>query len=110
MNRRLTSRSEEETYNPMDGVANLADVMLCLAVGIMLALVVNMKIDIGSWAYKDDSQSSVDTENALVIEEENLEAVEDDAAPVDDESMQRLGTVYYDEASGKYYIVNENIG
>ncbi|MDR0916853.1 MAG: DUF2149 domain-containing protein [Oscillospiraceae bacterium] len=36
----------DDELNPMDGVTNLADVMLVLAVGIMLALVINWNIDI----------------------------------------------------------------
>lgn len=37
-----------EEVNPMEGVANLADVMLVLAVGMMLALVVAWNVDIAS--------------------------------------------------------------
>ena len=32
---------ESESINPMDGVANLADVMLVFACGLMLALIIN---------------------------------------------------------------------
>ena len=40
--------AESEDVNPMEGVANLADVMLVLAVGMMLALVVAWNVDIAS--------------------------------------------------------------
>ncbi|MBR2512274.1 MAG: DUF2149 domain-containing protein, partial [Firmicutes bacterium] len=36
----------EEDANPMSGVSNLADVMLVLAVGIMLALIMNWHISV----------------------------------------------------------------
>ena len=35
--------------NPMDGVSNMSDAMLVLAVGIMLALVINWKIKLKQW-------------------------------------------------------------
>ena len=39
-------RAEDTAVNPMDGLGNLADAMLVLAVGIMLALVLNWKLDL----------------------------------------------------------------
>ena len=48
--RRLSSRrmvdNGESVVNPMEGLGNLADAMLVLAVGIMLALILNWKLDV----------------------------------------------------------------
>ena len=50
MKRKLHRDDREggEEVNPMEDVANLADVMLVLAVGMMLALVVAWNVDIAS--------------------------------------------------------------
>ena len=40
--RSLRSRSDDAPVNPMDSISNLADAMLVLAVGIMLALIINL--------------------------------------------------------------------
>jgi hypothetical protein len=39
-------RYDGSIINPMDGLGNLADAMLVLAVGIMLALVIHWNIDV----------------------------------------------------------------
>lgn len=107
--RRLNSRSETEGVNPLDGVANLADVMLILAVGIMLALVINWNVDIGTLAYdtKQPQDSNVDIENALSFENDDMEKIESETEQVDGSGLEKLGTVYFDEDTGKYYIINE---
>ena len=46
--RSLRSRSDDAPVNPMDSISNLADAMLVLAVGIMLALIINWNVDISS--------------------------------------------------------------
>ena len=46
--RSLCSRSDDAPVNPMDSIGNLADAMLVLAVGIMLALIINWNVDISS--------------------------------------------------------------
>ena len=48
MLRERRRRRQEAEVNPMDGVANLADAMLVLAVGIMLALILNWNVDISA--------------------------------------------------------------
>ena len=109
MKKKLRSRfgagGSEDSVNPMESVANLADVMIVLAVGIMLALIINWNVDIGVIAYKNDATLKIGAENALVLDEENIEEVRDNEEKVDSEDMERFGTVYFDESSGKYYII-----
>lgn len=107
-NRRLGARDEGAgLVNPLDGVANLADVMLILAVGIMLALVMNWNVDIGTMAYDKKPAQDVDTENAMTFEDENMQKIEGEEGEVDGSGLEKLGTVYFDEATGKYYIIDE---
>ena len=104
---RLSSAGSEESVNPMDGVANLADVMIVLAVGIMLALIINWNVDIGAMMYTRDNIQSEDTDNAIALDSDSIEEVDEDVEQIDSEGMEKLGSVYFDEATGKYYIISE---
>lgn len=89
---RLTRQfHHEEDVNPMEGTSNLADAMLVLAVGIMLALIMNWNVDL---------TDVVDMEelDADSLSEEEVEVVEQDQA------LQEKGVVYQDPDTGKYYI------
>ena len=97
-NRRIR-RSEPEA-NPMDGLGNLADAMLVLAVGIMLALIVNWKVDITSIA---SQQTHEDTQEQIPIAEEDMS--ESSSDELDQEDLQRIGALYYDEERGVYYAI-----
>ena len=97
--------SFEENINPMDGVANLADVMIVLAVGIMLALIINWNVDIGAIAHINEDIQNAEVENAIEIDSDSIEEVDQDTELIDSEGMDKLGSVYYDEETGKYYII-----
>ncbi|MDR1183359.1 MAG: DUF2149 domain-containing protein [Coriobacteriales bacterium] len=86
-----SSNLREEPINPLDGVANLADIMLVLSVGIMLALVINWNIDLtGLVSRMESAGDQGDTE-------------------VDEGRMQEIEVrVYQDTQTGKYYVVDEN--
>ena len=92
-------RREESEVNPMDGVANLSDAMLILAVGIMLALILNWNVDISAVRGQ-----TADTEEALTFTEEDLTQSE---AQEGQGELEKLGAVYYDPATGLYYIIEE---
>lgn len=94
-------RAREEAVNPMDGLSNLSDAMLILAVGIMLALILNWNVDISAVR---GGETTADTEEALAFTEEDFTQTEETAGEGD---LQRLGAVYYDAASGTYYIIEE---
>ena len=102
---RLGSGNFDDNVNPMDGVANLADVMIVLAVGIMLALIINWNLDIGAIAYTKDNTQSVDIENAIALDSDSIEEVDKETEQIDSEDMEKLGSVYFDETTGKYYII-----
>ena len=84
----------------MDGVANLADAMLVLAVGIMLALILNWNVDISAVR----GQADPETEEALTFTEEDLTQSE---AQEGQGELKKLGAVYYDPETGLYYIIEE---
>jgi len=102
--RRLSSKRisyvTETTANPMDGLGNLADAMLVLAVGIMLALILNWKVDIT--AVGASAEPVQDAPQQIAIDENDLSAPEEQP---DEDEMKRVGELYYDEDSGTYYAV-----
>ena len=98
----------EETVNPMESVANLADIMIVLAVGIMLALIMHWNVDVGVRLYTGAGAGrGAEAEDALLIEGEDIEEVTEVAEQVNREDMEKLGAVYFDRATGKYYIISE---
>ena len=107
LRRRYSSGNADESVNPMDGVANLADVMLILAVGIMMALVIHWNVDIGMVAYLPDELPYTNADNAIILDGGMLDDAADYTEQIDSGEMERLGTVFYDETTGKFYIVVE---
>ncbi len=92
-------RAEDSPVNPMDGLGNLADAMLVLAVGIMLALILNWKLDITTVS----AQEPEETETHIAIDEQDMRDTQ--AQELDEEKLQRVGALYYDEESGVFYAV-----
>lgn len=100
----LRARQTEEPVNPMDSVSNLADAMLVLAVGIMLALILNWNVDISGVQASESAQASAPT----AFEQDDLTAAQEDAQTIEAD-LTEMGKVYYDKETGTYYIV-ENPG
>lgn len=98
--------NELDRANPMDGVSNMSDAMLVLAVGIMLALVINWKVDL---------QIVGKNFNVENVDENKLDEVDiDKQTPVSNISFEDIeskykksGTVYTDVTTGKTYVVVE---
>lgn len=97
--------SESEGVNPIEGVANLADAMLILAVGAMLALIINWHVDINP----KEVSSSPQTDTAVTFTGEDMTPVDGEDNPTGDD-MKKLGTVYYDENTDTYYIIGAQAG
>ena len=98
--RSLCSRSDDAPVNPMDSISNLADAMLVLAVGIMLALIINWNVDIS--AGKTEQAASAGP--AISFEQDDLTESQDDAKTIEGD-LTEMGKVYYDQETGTYYIV-----
>lgn len=97
--RRQSSRMEEEVVNPMASVANLVDAMLVLAVGIMLALINSWNLNIsqnGQVTEKVDKKDAVSS-----FSDKDLDKTKES----DSSSLEKQGTVYYDKATDRYYII-----
>lgn len=93
--RRLAgSWNREEDLDPMTGVANLADVMLVFACGLMVALVLRWNVNLGV------TQQLTDDRLQEVTGSEQL----DQQALLGDR-YQSEGTVYRDTETGKLYII-----
>ena len=84
---RLRVARKKESFNPMDGMANLADVMLVFACGLLIALIASWNVDINRYEIEkaDGAQKTIETET----------------------DMEEMGTVYKDPQTGKYYIVED---
>lgn len=97
---KLSIRSErEEDVNPMESVANLVDAMLVLACGLMLALIINWNVDVGSGgSLKEMNQGQEVTELGGTSSGE-LSALEG--------NYEEMGLVYRDPETGKYYLVQK---
>ena len=90
-------RAEDTAVNPMDGLGNLADAMLVLAVGIMLALVLNWKLDLTAVSAEPEA-----TEAPIEISEDDMQSTSEE---LDADALQKVGALYYDEATGTYYAI-----
>ena len=93
-------REEEAGVNPMDGLGNLADAMLVLAVGIMLALIINWKVDIT--AVSAAAEPEPEPEQIPISQEDMQDAPAD---ILNEETLRRIGALYYDEETGTYYAI-----
>ena len=98
--RSLRSRSDDAPVNPMDSISNLADAMLVLAVGIMLALIINWNVDIT--APKTEQPAA-----PVPFDESELTEAPDGAEVLEGGELQEMGTVYYDAENNTYYIVQK---
>ena len=93
---RGSSLREEEDVQPMQYVANLTDVMLVLACGLMAAVITFWRVDL--------------TRIQTAIEQDNLDKI--DAADVIESSgnvstggLTNKGVVYEDPKTGDLYII-----
>ena len=95
---RLRVKRHESRFNPMDGMANLADVMLVFACGLIVALIFHWNVDVNSG---NNASVDVPTEKYEVegMDENNLQSIEAGAG------MEEMGKVYRDPKTGKYFVV-----
>ena len=98
--RSLRSRSDDASVNPMDSISNLADAMLVLAVGIMLALIINWNVDI-------TAPKTAQPAAPVPFDESELTEAPDGAEVLEGGELQEMGTVYYDAENNTYYIVQK---
>lgn len=101
----ITDFGQEEGVNPMDGVSNMSDAMLVLAVGIMLALVINWKIDVKD--IYENQKENLNTEDLKEIEVDDRRSTSDVSFEDLEKNYRKTGSVYTDTRTGKTYVVVE---
>jgi hypothetical protein len=90
-----------EDINPLDGMANLADIMLVFACGLMLALIINWNVDIGGLSGK-----TVTVQQGREVTAQLHNAQTEDGADLSkSDQYEEMGVVYKDPATGKMYLV-----
>ncbi len=116
-----TRFNESNDVNPLSYTGNMSDAMLILAVGIMLALIIHWNVDVSTSGgtmsdagmtlqQQSDGQggdSAVDKDNAVSFEGDDLQEIDDSQDLSQGGGMDKLGEVYYDAGSGKYYVVKQ---
>lgn len=87
----------EEDVNPNAYIINIADCMLVLMLGFLVALITRYGVDLNqeSQTNRADVQDIIGIEVVMDVDKDGK---------VDDQYQQR-GAVYYDEKTGKYYFV-----
>ena len=95
--KKLRPQGRIDELDPMASLANLADVMLVFACGLLLALVQFWQIDISV------AQEVIPDNKVTQIEDP--EDITDKLKSTDGSAYLDLGRVYMDPATGKYYMV-----
>ena len=93
-----STRAVEEDVNPNSYITNIADCMLVLVLGLLVALVTRYGVDLSA----TDPVATEDRD--LVGLEVDLDADHDGVV---DGNYEARGTVYYDKATGNYYMVTD---
>jgi hypothetical protein len=91
----------ESNLSPIEGLANLADLMLVLACGLMLSLVVSWNVDLN----RNAALTGVE-QGAEVRELEGLKEYAEGLS--ESYGYEELGVVYKDPATGKLYMVERS--
>lgn len=96
----LRSSSKRQDFNPVEGILNLADVMLVFACGLMLSLVINWNIDI----------SVEEVDMSVGSEVDQVENLDDEMAEKmnSEEGYEKMGTLYKDPVTGKMYMLTQD--
>ncbi len=97
--RRILMSSEE--VNPMEGVTNMADAMLVLACGLMLALSVYWNIDLGPIGERVNLQQGREVTENLELRDDLIETQDKG------ELYEKMGTVYKDSQTGKLFMLTD---
>ena len=92
ISRSTTSPFLESEGSPMESIANIVDVMLVFACGLLLALVTVWNVDIG-----------LDRPDNMYEVSDVVEGSQD----VQKDNLQEAGKVYRDPATGNLYFIEE---
>lgn len=96
----LRKKKVHQDENPLEMMANLMDVMLVFACGLMLALIVNWNVDLGG--------QEVDYVSGQEVTDTELSSSDSESQIDENQDYRRMGTVYQDPETGKLYMVTED--
>lgn len=85
----------DEDVNPSEYLVNLTDCMLVLLLGAVIALIAYYNVDLNQETKPEDEIVGIQVN------------MDDNADGAIDDRYSRRGTVYFDDATGEYYFVNE---
>ncbi|MGI6033272.1 MAG: DUF2149 domain-containing protein [Coriobacteriales bacterium] len=100
-----SNEESSDDFSPTEGLSNLADCMLVLACGLMVALVVNFNLDVGP-TYAEVK----DTENMVTVDQD-VERVfngETDSTSESESTYEEMGTLFRDTKTGKMYYLKDS--
>lgn len=81
--------------SPMEGVANLVDIMMVFACGLMISIILRWNINLGEVQIIIDESQMVEVEGQDVLNEEGKVSG----------GYESMGTVIKDPKTGKMYII-----
>lgn len=94
---RRRSRTRGMELNPIEGVANLADIMLVFACGLMISIITFWQVDLSRI-------TNVISQEELMEIKDVEEAIEDGSLS---DSLESKGFAYEDPETGKLYIIKQ---
>lgn len=103
-NRQRRTLRATEDVNPLEGVVNIADVMLVFACGLMLALAVYWNIELGPVGEHIDLNKGKEVTETPQIRDDLVET------PDKGKIYERVGTVYKDPVTGQLFMLTESDG
>ena len=98
LSRGYYAQSEGDDVNPNEFTSNIADCMLVLVLGLLVALVARFGLDLTALA--EETREDRD----LIGLEVDLDVNNDGEI---DTSYEKAGTVYYDNETGNYYLLTD---
>lgn len=93
---RLRVAHKQDSFNPMEGVGNMADAMLVFACGLIIALILSWNVDVTDQGIQKVREKKYEVNN---IEDSPTETMGEE------QNLEEMGTVYRDPDTGKYYVI-----
>ena len=95
---RLRVAHKQDSFNPMEGVGNMADAMLVFACGLIIALILSWNVDVTDQGIQKIKEKKYEVDN---ISSETTETIGDE------QELEEMGKVYKDPKTGKYYVIED---
>lgn len=97
----LRSKKGEGDLNPLDGVANLADVMLVLACGLMAAVILKWNVNLTDMGLRQVDLTRGKEVTGVEAKDSQMQKTPDAAG-----GFEKMGILYKDPETGKMYVLS----